>query len=287
MGVLPFTPGINIAVLVDGKPAKEYQPWEFPEPFDATMNQGILHTKCYIESQAGSPYAIRFRISSLFTFPDDTDAITISVYVDGKPFDNKCIQKSTLAGASNLGVEYVDEISYCQRDFSDGSSEYYRPVFDDIRPGKSTATIIDYKITNTNTVDEADGKSVNSDLQRIKTSGTIQVAIEVGKQTAPVPMGDDNFCDDKRNESLAIDNKALLLNGYGQIHGTTYTKTDETRQMTYTAVDDEQHLGNFFFYLSISSFIDPWADDMVHVLSLPKVRHMLDDVVDNTYIGDQ
>ncbi|KAK2473469.1 hypothetical protein H9L39_15644, partial [Fusarium oxysporum f. sp. albedinis] len=159
------------------------------------------------------------------------------------PFDNKCIRKSTLAGASDLGEEYVDEISYCQRDFSDGSSESYRPVFEDIRPGKSTATIIDY-----NTVDEADGESVNSDLQRIKTLGTVQVAIEVGKQTAPVPMGDDDFCDDKRNESLAIDNKALLLNGHGQIHGTTYTKTDETRQMTYITVDDEQHLGNFFFF---------------------------------------
>jgi hypothetical protein len=107
MAVLPFTPGINIAVLVDGEPAKEYQPWEFPEIFDAIMNQGIPHTKCYIKSQAGSPFAIRFRISSLFTFPDDTDAVTISVYVDGKPFDNKCIRKSTLAGASNLGVEYV------------------------------------------------------------------------------------------------------------------------------------------------------------------------------------
>ncbi|SCO92218.1 uncharacterized protein FRV6_16346 [Fusarium oxysporum] len=259
MAVLPLTPGINIAVLVDGEPAKEYQPWEFPEIFDATMNQGIPHTKCYIKSQAGRPYAIRFRISSLFTFPDDTDAVTISVYVDGKPFDNKCIRKSTLVSASNLGVE---------------------PVCEDIRP-----------------VDEADGESVNSDLQRIKTLGTVQVAIEVGKQTAPVPMGDDNFCDDKRNESLAIDNKALLLNGHGQIHGTTYTKTDETRQMTYTAVDGEQHLGNFFFYLSRHSpgaqfffqpgFIGPWADDMIHVLSLPKVRHMLDDVVDNTYIGDK
>ncbi|EXA35134.1 hypothetical protein FOVG_13905 [Fusarium oxysporum f. sp. pisi HDV247] len=237
MAVLPFTPGINIAVLVDGKPAKEYQPWESPEPFDATMNQGIPHTKCYIKSQAGSPYAIRFRISSFFTFPDDTNAVAISVYVDGKPFDNNCIRQSTLVGAANLGVDYVDEISYCQRDFSDSSSESYRPVFGDIRP-----------------VYGADSESVNSDLQRIKTLGTIQVAIEVGKQTAPVPMGDDNFCDDKRNESLAIDNKALLLNGYGQIHGTTYTKTDETRQMTYTAVDDEQHLGNFFFYLSISSF---------------------------------
>jgi hypothetical protein len=115
-------------------------------------------------------------------------------------------------------------------------------------------------------VDEADGESVNSDLQRIKTLGTVQVAIEVGKQTAPVPMGDDDFCDDKRNESLAIDNKALLLNGHGQIHGTTYvcackrrmtqtwltccsyTKTDETRRMTYTTVVFEQHLGNFFFF---------------------------------------
>ncbi|EXK35761.1 hypothetical protein FOXG_14719 [Fusarium oxysporum f. sp. lycopersici 4287] len=124
-----------------------------------------------------------------------------------------------------------DEISYCQRDFSDCSSESYRTVFEDIRP-----------------VDEADGESVNSDLQRIKTLGTVQVAIEVGKQTAPVPMGDDDFCDDKRNESLAIDNKALLLNGHVQIHGTTYTKTDETRRMTYTTVVVEQHLGNFFFF---------------------------------------
>ncbi|KAL5593117.1 hypothetical protein FOBRF1_012219 [Fusarium oxysporum] len=259
MAILPFTPGINVAVRVDGEPAKEYQPWEFPEPFDATMNQRIPHTKCYIQSQAGTPYAIRFRISSLFTFPNGTDAVTISVYVDGKPFDNRCIRQSKLAGAANLGVDYVDEISYCQRDFSDGSSESYRPVFGDIRP------------------DEADSESFNTDLERIEALGTIQVAIEVGKQTAHVPMGRDDFCDDKRND---------------------YTKTDETRQMTYTTVDDEQHLGNFFFfYLSRHSpgaqfffqprFIDQWANDMIDVLSLPKVRHMLDDVVDNTYIGDQ
>lgn len=113
---------------------------------------------------------------------------------------------------------------------------------------------------------DADSESVNADLERIKALGTIQVAFELGKQTTPVPMGNDDFCDDKRNESLAIDNKALLLNGHGQIHGTTYvcackkrmtrtwltccsyTKTDETRQMTYITVNDEQHLGNFFFF---------------------------------------
>ncbi|EMT72146.1 hypothetical protein FOC4_g10004002 [Fusarium odoratissimum] len=246
MAILPFTPGINVAVLVDGEPAKEYQPWEFPEPFDATMNQGIPHTKCYVKSQAGSPYAIRFRISSVFTFPNDTDAVTISVYVDGKPFDNKCIRKSTLAGASNLGIEYVGEISYCQRDFSDGSSKSYRPVFGDIRP-----------------VDEADSESVNTDLERIKALGTIQVAIEVGKQIAPVPMGNDDFSDDKRNESLAIDNKALLLNGHGQIHGTTYA-------CAYSP-------GAQFFFQS--RFIDRFADDMIHILSLPKVKHMLNEEV--------
>jgi hypothetical protein len=137
MAILPYIPGINITVLVDDEPAQEYQPYKIPTPFDSTRNQDLPQTKCFIESQAGSPYAIRFKISPLFLFPDDTDVLIISVFVDGKPFDERCIPRSRLYGA-----DYMDKIWYCQRDLPDGPSESYTLAFEDLKLGKSIFPLV-------------------------------------------------------------------------------------------------------------------------------------------------
>ncbi|KAH7232324.1 uncharacterized protein BKA55DRAFT_598302 [Fusarium redolens] len=233
--------------------ASDYQPYEIPTPFDSTMNQDLPQTKCFIESQAGSPFAIRFKISPLFSFPDDTDVLIISVFVDGKPFDEKCIPRSRLYGA-----DYMDKIWY---------------------------------------LEEADRETVNTDLERIKALGTIQVAVQVAKRIAPGPVVND-FHDDKRHKSLTIVNNALVLNGHGRTHGTSYIKTDESRSFKYTTVDNVQYLGNFFFfYLSRDSpegegifdhrFINQYADDMFHPASCYNVTIMSNGWIDNEYTGDQ
>ncbi|KAF5648621.1 hypothetical protein F52700_937 [Fusarium sp. NRRL 52700] len=261
MAVLPSIPGLNISIIVDGKPAKEYIPMPeyFPPLIDATGHQGIEQNKCHIKSEAGKPYAIRIRISSIFRFFCGEDTIIISIYIDGKPFDNVIIPKRYIASATLNAKEYNQVISYCHRELSKSSSECYKPFFRDIR----------------HPAYQADDDSGISDTESIMALGSIQVAIEVARETGTGVMGNDKFSDNKRNETLVIDNEALEQHGSGQIHATTYTRTDPTLDMGYIAVDSEQHIGNFFFYYQAPpayragfnlqpQFEDRNADEMVH-----------------------
>ncbi|PNP53562.1 hypothetical protein FNYG_15739 [Fusarium nygamai] len=261
MAVLPLIPGLNISVLVDGELATEHIPQlsDFPALIDATGHQRIEHNQCFIESHADSRFAIRFRISSDFKFPWGKTILIISIYVDGKPFDNRVIQKRTILSATRGGKVYEDFITYCHRDYSDGLCETYNPIFQDIR----------------HPAYQADDGSGISDLNSIMALGSIQVAIAVARDRGPGEVANDEFSDDKR-EPLAIDSDAFHLYGSGQIHGTIYTRTAETLDMYYVAVDREQHIGNFFFYYQSPAaegarfnlqpkFIDDNANKMVHL----------------------
>ncbi|KAF5686380.1 hypothetical protein FCIRC_2936 [Fusarium circinatum] len=266
MAVLPFIPGINISVLVDGEPATEHipVPEDFPPLIDATGHQDIAHNQCFIRSLDNTSHAIRFRISSDFTFPRDKTTLIISTYIDGEPFDNRVVQKKALVSTTRGNKEYVGFMTYCHRGYADGSSESYEAFFRDIR----------------NPAYQADDGSGISDAESIKALGSIQVSIKVARDCGPGMMGNDEFNDDKRNASLAIDSDALQEHGSGQIHGTTYTRTAETLDMDYLAVDREAHIGNFFFYYQAppaegawfnlqKKFQDDNADKMVHLRSNP------------------
>ncbi|KAF5694854.1 hypothetical protein FDENT_983 [Fusarium denticulatum] len=261
MAVLPHIPGLNISVVVDGQLATEHipQPSDFPALIDSTGHQRIEHNQCFIESRADSRFAIRVRISSDFKFPWGKTILIISIYVDGKPFENEIIQKRIIVSATRGGKEYVDFIMYCQRHCSNGLCETYNPVFQNIRhPAYQTD----------------DGSGI-SDPDSIKALGSIQVAIAVARDRGPGTMVPEEFSDDKR-EPLAIDSNAFHRHGSGQIHGTTYTRTPEPLDMDYHAVDRKQHIGNFFFYYQSPAaenarfnlqprFIDCNADRMVHL----------------------
>ncbi|KAF5529318.1 hypothetical protein FPHYL_14232, partial [Fusarium phyllophilum] len=232
MAVLPHIPGLNISVFVDGELATEHipQPSYFPTLIDASGHRDIENNQCFIESYADSRFAIRFRISSDFKFPWGKTILIISIYADGKPFDNRIIQKRIIVSATRGDRECQGFISYCHRDYSDGLCETYNPIFQDIR-------LPAY---------QADDGSGISDPESIKALGSIQVAIAVARDRGPGTVAPDEFSDDKR-EPLAIDSVALESYGSGQIYGTTYTRTAETLDMDYLAVDREEHIGNFFF----------------------------------------
>ncbi|KAG5750939.1 hypothetical protein H9Q72_007100 [Fusarium xylarioides] len=269
MAVLPFTPGINVSILVDGivegsplQTATEHIPLpeDFPPLIDATSTDVVDHNRCHIQSHAGKHFAIRLRISPIFKFPFGKNTIIVSIYVDGKPFDNVIVPKRHISSAACCDEEYDIVISSCHREFSDGSSKCYKPVFQDIRHPAYQAD---------------DGCGI-SDLESIMALGSIQVAIEVAREIGPGVMGNDEFTDNKRNQALAIDNDALQDYGSGQIHATTYTRTAEALDLDYVAVDQEKHIGNFFFYYQSAPapragfnlqprFKDDNADKMVHL----------------------
>ncbi|KAI1015324.1 hypothetical protein LB504_010932 [Fusarium proliferatum] len=280
MAVLPLIPGINISILVDGTPATEHipVPEHFPPLIDATGHQDVEHNRCHIESQAGKHFAIRINISSVFKFFPGKNTLIVSIYIDGNPFDNVVIPRRYIVSAAGDGEEYDEVISYCHRELPDGSSECYKPVFRDIRhPAYQT-----------------DDALFVSDVESIMALGSIQVAIEVAREIGPGVMGNDEFSDDKSNETLVIDNEALRRDGSGQIHATTYTRTNDTLDMEYIAVDCEDHIGNFFFYYQSApapraafnlqkKFIDRNANEMVHLHSKPSMSHKLSDAPQDTF----
>lgn len=225
MAVLPLIPGINVSILVDGTPATEHipVPEDFPPFIDSTGHQGVEHNRCHIESQAGKHFAIRIKISSIFKFFPGENTLIVSIYIDGNPFDNVVIPRRYIVSAAREDEEYNEVISCCHREFPDGSSECYKPVFRDIRhPGKSTTRPTDHNMTNVNAAYQTDDALSISDVESIMALGSIQVAIEVARETGPGVMGNDEFSDDKSNETLVIDNEVLQRDGSGQIHATTY-----------------------------------------------------------------
>ncbi|KAF5655248.1 hypothetical protein F25303_765 [Fusarium sp. NRRL 25303] len=280
MAVLPLIPGINISILVDGTPATEHipVPEDFPPLIDATGHQDVEHNRCHIESQAGKHFAIRIKISSIFKFFLGENTLIFSIYIDGNPFDNVVIPRRYIISAAGDGEEYGEVISSCHREFPDGSSECYKPVFRDIRhPAYQT-----------------DDALFISDVESIMALGSIQVAIEVARETGPGVMGNDEFSDDKGNETLVIDNEVLQRDGTGQIHATTYTRTNDTLDVEYIAVDCEDHIGNFFFYYQSApapraafnlqkKFIDRNANEMVHLHSQPSKSYKLSDGPKDTF----
>ncbi|KAF9765083.1 hypothetical protein IL306_002694 [Fusarium sp. DS 682] len=201
MAILPAIPGISIVILVDDEPAQEYQPPSLPTPIDSTERQNLPKARCFIESRAGSPYKIRYRVSPLFSFPDGTDVLVFSVFVDGKPFSTPCVSKEKLHGRDH---DHNGEISYCQRDLPDGSSESYGLAFEDLT-----------------LMEEVDCGTIHTDIQRIKTLGAIQVVVQIAKRATQQTVG-HSLDDDKRNVSLAFSHKKLILNGHGQSHGTKF-----------------------------------------------------------------
>ncbi|KLO78844.1 uncharacterized protein LW93_4165 [Fusarium fujikuroi] len=280
MAVLPLIPGINISILVDGTPATEHipVPEDFPPLIDATGHQDVEHNRCHIESQAGKHFAIRIKISSIFKFFPGENTLIVSIYIDGNPFDNVVIPRRYIVSAAREDEEYNEVISCCHREFPDGSSECYKPVFRDIRhPAYQT-----------------DDALFISDVESIMALGSIQVAIEVARETGPGVMGNDEFSDDKGNETLVIDNEVLQRDGSGQIHATTYTRTNDTLDVEYIAVNCEDHIGNFFFYYQSAhapraafnlqkKFIDRNANEMVHLHSKPSKSHKLSDAPQDTF----
>ncbi|KAF5542780.1 hypothetical protein FNAPI_9879 [Fusarium napiforme] len=260
MAVLPVIPGLNISVLVDGELATEHipQPSYFPPLIDAAGHQLTEHNQCFIESHADSRFAIRFRIAPDFKFPRGKTVLKIAIYADGKPFDDRVLQKRFIVSETRGGKEYEDFITYCHREYSAGLRETYNPVFQDIRhPAFQTD----------------DGSGI-SDPDSITALGSIQVAIMAARDRGPGDSATDEFSDDKR-EPLAIDSDALHRYGSGQIHGTIYARAAEPLDMEYVAVDREVHMGNFFFYYQSPpaegarfnlqpKFIDRDANEMVH-----------------------
>ncbi|EXM13359.1 hypothetical protein FOTG_18186 [Fusarium oxysporum f. sp. vasinfectum 25433] len=118
---------------------------------------------------------------------------------------------------------------------------------------------VDLQCSGSEPWEEADQATTNADLQRIKTLGTIKVVVGVAKGATQLQEA-PSFDDGKKNESLALSQKALVLDNHERGHGTSYRKIDDNRVFDSPPLltPDTQSLGCFFFFYRPHDFFEAW-----------------------------
>ncbi|KAF5967348.1 hypothetical protein FBULB1_11251 [Fusarium bulbicola] len=233
MAILRDLSLISVAVMIDGKPAQEYQHPCLPKPTYLDERQNLPEARCFIESQDGKAYMIRYRVSPLFFLSHSTDRLIIAVFVDGQLFGERVVLKTQV----NNNLDYINVIQYGQRILPDGSSEWYGMMFKKV------------------IMEEADQKTNEADLRRIKTLGNIEVVVRVAKGAAnhPTALSPD---DGVRNVSPAFSQKALVLNDLEKAHATNYPKIDGDFTLDSIPVQDVKSIGQFFFFYRPHEFLE-------------------------------
>ncbi|KAF4954203.1 hypothetical protein FGADI_5416 [Fusarium gaditjirri] len=99
MAIRPQVPGLSVSIRVDHQPAEEYHPPHITPVRDPHLDDEVAVTHCFIESQTGKDFRVRYRFSPLFTFPDGADFFIIKFFVDGIKCQEQLIRRTALGGA--------------------------------------------------------------------------------------------------------------------------------------------------------------------------------------------
>ncbi|KAF5585621.1 uncharacterized protein FSUBG_12396 [Fusarium subglutinans] len=243
MAILPEVPAFSTAIIVDGEPADEYQPPHIPIPYDAEF-EGVPRTRCFIAAETGETYSVRFRLSPLFYFGAETDTLLVSIYIDGSLVEESLVFKS-LPGEQ----DFIDYISHLHREDANGSINPHTFCFQDLAPGMYPYCLGKLR-PNVGAAECTTAATLQADMQLVKTLGTIRVVLRSAKKLISDPMPSPSNKQQTFN-TLQPSTKALILNGYGQTHGTGYRLVDVPVHFEYYDVDIREAIGCFdFVYLS-------------------------------------
>jgi hypothetical protein len=130
MAILPAVPAFSTTILVDGEPVDEYQPPHIPIPYDPEFNEEMPRTRCFIAAETGCPYSIRFRLSPLFDFADDTDTLIVAIFIDGTLVEQAMVSEHMLGSQVSL-----EKFPIAIDVYANGSSSVHSFVFRDLSPG--------------------------------------------------------------------------------------------------------------------------------------------------------
>ncbi|KAF5622821.1 hypothetical protein F25303_11938 [Fusarium sp. NRRL 25303] len=239
MAILPAIPAFSTAVIVNGEPADEYQPPGIPIAYDAEF-EGVPRTRCFIPAETGNTYSVRFRLSPRFDFGIETDTLLFAIYIDGALVEETIVYKELLREQ-----DFIDHIKYRHQQYADGSLTSHEFCFRNLAPAECTTAA-----------------TLNTDMQLVKTLGTIRVVLKLAKNFGKDPSAHPCL-EEEISRSLEPSWKALALNGHGQTHGTSYMEVDVNVPITYYAIDIRETIGCFdFVYLSpdilkVQGIMDP------------------------------
>ncbi|RBR15764.1 hypothetical protein FVER53590_25942 [Fusarium verticillioides] len=231
MAILPAVPAFFTTIVVNGEPADEYQPPHITIPYDAQF-ENVPRTRCFIASETGQSYSIRFRLSPHFYFGDSTDTLLISIYIDGNLIEESLVFKHLVREQ-----DFIEYISHRHRDYADGNRVTESFFFQDLAPTECTTAA-----------------TLQADMQLVKTLGTIRVVLTSAKTLDCDPKHGplhDASGEAESINSLQLSTKALILNGNGQTHGTGFQQVDVPVHIGYYDVEVREAIGCFdFVYLS-------------------------------------
>jgi hypothetical protein len=137
MAILPQIPGLCVSIRVADEPAEEYHPPHITPIRDPEIGDEVPTTHCFIESQTGKNFCIRYRFCPLFTFPDGSDAIMLTFFIDGIVCQHLVLIQEDLDRAQ----DYIQDMWFRSVEKGNGRSENYSLMFQEIAPGKSIGTL--------------------------------------------------------------------------------------------------------------------------------------------------
>ncbi|KAF5539768.1 hypothetical protein FNAPI_10703 [Fusarium napiforme] len=246
MAILPAVPAFSTTIVVNGEPADEYQPPHIPIPYDAGF-ENVPRTRCFIASETGQSYSIRFRLSPHFNFGENTDTLLVSTYIDGNLIEESLVFKSLVREQ-----DFIEYISHRTREYADGNRITETFSFQDLVPTECTTAA-----------------TLRADMQLVKTLGTIRVVLTSAKTLDYDPKHGPLHDASGEAESigpLQVSTKALILNGNGQTHGTGFQQVDDPVHFGYYDVEVREAIGCFdFVYLSPDTLAAQKILDPAHI----------------------
>jgi hypothetical protein len=104
MAIIDEIPGLEVQILVDSRPLREYE-----EPADTNDDDGSKVTR-YIEAQPGKTFQVQLYFTGAFKHFDDYDMCGF-VKVDGRTVNNPLMKRSEYRDAHYLARRITGSIS--------------------------------------------------------------------------------------------------------------------------------------------------------------------------------
>ncbi|KAF5567955.1 hypothetical protein FPHYL_3018 [Fusarium phyllophilum] len=282
MAILPAVPAFSTTVVVSGEPADEYQPPRIIIPYDAEF-KAVPRARCFIAAETGQSYSIRFRVSPLFRFSNNTDTLVVSIYINGNLVKESLVFETLLSKQ-----DFIKSVSHLHRVYSDGSRSAATFVFEDLTPAEST-----------------NAATLQADMQVIRSLRTIRVILRSARRLSPDPMHCPNDQEVTFNNlqpsRLQTSHKALALNRHSQTHRTGPVNAPVHFQYYDVSVREAIRCFNFMYLspdtleaqgINHPNYINQAAQGMPQVIEpAPEppryaVRTMSDECVEIDLTGD-
>lgn len=115
MAVLPGVSHVSVNVRVAGEIATEHEVASDQAPVNDADTE-LPSTHCYIEAKTGAEFSVEMTVNSGFHFPQNSNALSMHVYIDETWMRHKFVRGGDFAGLATKTIEASDTLCHADQD---------------------------------------------------------------------------------------------------------------------------------------------------------------------------